>query len=71
MDKDKRIQSLEFQSKARKGMYRRQRKVRELFERKFVDYRNELIRIRASLDEGDPTRDRITEFLKPDVTFYD
>lgn len=56
-----------------KSMYERQKSIRDLFERKFINYRNQMLRMRESLPKGDPMRDEITKFLQEqgDVEFYD
>lgn len=67
------VEKLINRNKRRKAMVERHREVRELFERKFVDYRNKLVSIYKKTDDPSLKRE-IKIFLEEeqgDVTFND
>lgn len=64
---EKRIKRLESQKE-------RLRSTRELFERKYIDYRNEMMKIRNEQPTHSPLHVRLTHFMQEkqeDVNFHD
>lgn len=47
-----------------KGMAERKKKEAELFERKFLDYRNKLMKLHDDAEPGSPLREEIRSFLE-------
>lgn len=41
-----------------------EKKKAELFERKFIDYRNKMVEIYDSLEDGNPVKQEIQQFLE-------